>query len=637
MNFNNYFNNVNNNIPPNKKETGTEYNISEINNNSNEHEIDTNNNNNYSINSNNKNNIPQNLNQNAALYEEEEEEIEENESNNNNSNTNSSNYYNNNILVPTENFSQQVDFLHNSKNPEWQTMPEKKNIYNNINNYYINNKKTISNLKKSSSKPKTNKKNKKSKNKFRDGYSINGVNFIKKQKNNKKIENRPEFDLCTKIEPPPKKNNLSFFYGTKGDSKYEKQIKLREQKIEQYEEDFMRRKEIYKAKRQREDMELKKNYMNQKYKTSSDFYQKKNLDIGNNEFIEQLNNLKKINYPKADLRNYECNPQKYDIIIHSLLSEISQIKLQREKENKAFIEQIKKLEDYNPNKKRPKSSNKIKNGNYKGNRGSNSVCKNIKKYFDKNNKKNKRPMTSNKYNIKTKKKIENEIPVSLSKNNSKKFNEINNYKNNKYAIIEELKQLEMKKGNKYNEIIELHNKNINNKINNIEPNNINQIKNIQNIQNIPPTQNIIFSSPQFLNITPSINTNILNFQDKAQILTELNNNIAKFTSGIPKLVNKVNEALNKIYANTENPIKKAINNHPFVIMASKATHKAIKNNIGNIVESIIDDLILELKNDLDDIDEKENKIYFMNNLGIIQNKINEIKKDEIIVLNKYNI
>ena len=115
----------------------------------------------------------------------------------------------------------------------------------------------------------------------------------------------------------------------------------------------------------------------------------------------------------------------------------------------------------------------------------------------------------------------------------------------------------LKKGNKYNEIIELHNRNANNKINNINPNNINQIQNIQNIQNIPPTQNIIFSSPQFVSITPSINTNILNFQDKAQILTELNNNIAKFTSGIPKLVNKVNEALNKIYANTENPIKKS--------------------------------------------------------------------------------
>ena len=199
--------------------------------------------------------------------------------------------------------------------------------------------------------------------------------------------------------------------------------------------------------------------------------------------------------------------------------------------------------------------------------------------------------------------------------------------------MEKLKALEIQKENKLNEIIELHNNNINNnKINNINPNNINQK---QNIQNIPTTQNIIFSNPQYLNFSPSINTNILNFQDKAQILTELNNNLAKFTSGIPKLVNKVNEALNKIYANTENPIKKAINNHPFVIMASKSTHKAIKNNIGNIVESIIDDLIMEIKDDLDDIEEKEKKNIFMNNLGDVQNKLKEIKKDEIIILNKY--
>ena len=624
MNFNNNnINNENNNIFPNKKEIGTEYNISEINNNNNEHDIDTNTNNNYLINFDNENNINQNLNQNAAQFEEEEEEIEDYESNNNNnSNTSSSYYYNKYKLIPTENFSQQVDFLFHPKNPEWQTA-QKKKISNNNNNSKIN-----FNLKKSTSKSKINKKKKKSKNKFRGAFGIY------RPKNNNKLENRPEFDLRTKIEPTPRKNNLSLFYGTKGDTKYEKQLKLREQKIEQYEEDFMRRKEIYKAKRQREDMELKKNYMNQKYKTSSDFYPKKNFDNGKNEFIKQLNNLTKINYPKADLRNYECNPQKYDIIIHSLLSEISQIKLQREKENKAFIEQIKKLEDYNTNKKRPKSSIKNQKVNYSANKGSNSVCKNIKKYFDKNNKKNKRPTTSSKYNMKTVKKIENEIPVSTTKNNSKKSTKNNYYKNTKDIIMEKLKALEIQKENKLNEIIELHNNNINNnKINNINPNNINQN---QNIQNIPSTQNIIFSNPQYLNFSPSINTNILNFQDKAQILTELNNNLAKFTSGIPKLVNKVNEALNKIYANTENPIKKAINNHPFVIMASKATHKAIKNNIGNIVESIVDDLIMEIKDDLDDIEEKEKKNIFMNNLGVVQNKLKEIKKDEIIILNKYN-
>ena len=100
-------------------------------------------------------------------------------------------------------------------------------------------------------------------------------------------------------------------------------------------------------------------------------------------------------------------------------------------------------------------------------------------------------------------------------------------------------------------------------------------------------------------------------------------------------MNKVNEALNKIYANTENPIKKAINNHPFVIMASKATHHTIKKNIDNIVENIVDDLIDEMKDELNDIERKENKNIMLNNCGKIQKKLNSIKEDEIIILKKY--
>ena len=604
MNFNNNIINNYNNIPINKKEAGTDYNPLDINNNKIEHEINTNYNNHIINFDNNNDNINSNINQN--LIQNEEEEIEDNEENESNNNiTNSSNNYNNNFLIPTENFSQQVDFLFKPKNPEWQTAPIQPI-------QQVNKIKPI--ITKSNSKPKINKqKKKRSKNKFRGGIGLN-----KKVYNKKKMENRPEFDLCTKIDPMPKKKNLSFFYGTKGDSKYEKQIKLREQKIEQYEEDFLRRKEIYKAKRQREEMELKKNYMNQKYKTSSNFYSK---DNDNDEFIRQINNLTKIKNPKADIRNYEKKKKKYD-----------------KKENKAFEEQIKKLQDDNISKKRPKSQ--IKNKSKTSN--NNSICKNIKKYFDKNNKKNKRPMTSNKYNIKTVKKIENEIPVSSSKKNSNNSTKNNYYKNSKDKIIDKLKELELQKQNKLNEILELQNQNNNNKqnINNIihNSNNINYINpNIINpVQNIPNPQNIIMTGPQYLNFCPSINTNILNFQDKAQILTELNNNISKFTSGIPKLINKVNEAVNKIYGNTENPIKKAINNHPFVIMASKATHKAIKNNMGNIVENIIDDLIMELKQDLDDIDEKERKRILMDNFGKTKMKLNALKQDEIITLKKYS-
>ena len=265
-------------------------------------------------------------------------------------------------------------------------------------------------------------------------------------------------------------------------------------------------------------------------------------------------------------------------------------------------------------------------------------------------KKNKRPLTGNKYRNKRENKIEHEIPVDMSKKNTNYSTKNNYYQNEKDKLMQKLKELQIQKQNKINEILELQNKKdnqINNNLinsnnnnnnknentnNNINYNNPNNIIPIQNISNSP---NIILTGPQYLNFNPSINTNILNFQDKAQILTELNNNIAKFTSGIPKLVNKVNEALNKIYANTENPIKKAINNHPFVIMASKATHHTIKKNIDNIVENIIDELIVEMKDELNDIERKENRNIMLNNCGKIQKKLNLIKEDEIIILKKY--
>ena len=312
------------------------------------------------------------------------------------------------------------------------------------------------------------------------------------------------------------------------------------------------------------------------------------------------------------------------------MSEISQIKLQREKENKEFEEQLKKLQN-NSYKKRPKSGIKnLKSGTKL--KKDNNTFKNLKKYFDKNNKKkNKRPATANK--IKNIKKIENEIPVNNIHNNKNNY-----FKNNKDKILEKIKDLEMQKYNKLNEIIELKNNNNNtiNKSSNINNiNNINYISpNIPQIQNISNSQNIILN-PTNINVTPIINHHLLNYQDKTQILHELNNNIAKFSSGIPKLMNKVNEALNKIYSNTENPIKKAINNHPFVIMASKVAHQSIKKNIGTIVEDIIDDLVLELKNELDDIDEQKRKFYLMNNFEDAKNKLNEIKMNEIMIMKKH--
>ena len=182
MNFNDNFNINNNNINninTNTKEAGTNYNNNII-----EQNIDINNI--YNImNINNLNN------QNISQYEEEEEEEEEDESTNNNN------------LIPTENFSQQVNFLPQYKNDKWKTVSTKQKI-----KPKINQKKTKLNFKSKNTKNKYNK--------FRT-----------------KIEKRPEFNLCTKIDQPKKGSNLSLFYGTKGDSKYEKQIKLRQKKIEE--------------------------------------------------------------------------------------------------------------------------------------------------------------------------------------------------------------------------------------------------------------------------------------------------------------------------------------------------------------------------------------------------------------------
>ena len=53
-----------------------------------------------------------------------------------------------------------------------------------------------------------------------------------------------------------------------------------------------------------------------------------------------MKNITKIKCPDTNLKNYECNPQKYDGIIHALLNEISEIKYQRKKDKISRIHHI---------------------------------------------------------------------------------------------------------------------------------------------------------------------------------------------------------------------------------------------------------------------------------------------------------
>ena len=574
------------------------------------------------------------INPNNFQYQNNEEEYEEDEEEEIDDGQNQSNLNKNN-LIPMENFSQQVDFLSHPDNPEY--LPPKM-------------KKKTKILKKSNSvKPNSKKKLKKNKSKSKNKN---------KNKKNKIIQKlRPEFDCSTKLAPVPR--TQSIFYGPSLDeTKCEKQLRERAQKIAEYEENFWRQKEIYKAKRKREEEELKNRYNYIKSRTSNNFYPKhdEQSEKSKNDFIKEFDKLK-IEYPQTDIRNYECNPQKYDNIIHSLLKEISEIKIQRKKENEHFVNQIKKLQGdlddknakKNKNKKRPKSGNKVI---LKKNKQNNNNIFNIIKNYYKPYKS--RPKTGKKNNsIQNNQTIENEIPVEP--NNSSKNTTTNNYyQKEKEKILKNIQNLENQKNDKINEIIEQTNK-INNSSNNINIYNSNrpipnqlyysQISNNGNInnnlnQNINYNINNGFPYPAQINIMNNVNIRALNYQEKIQILSELNNNISKFTSGIPKLVNKVNQTLDKIYGNTDNPIKKAINNHPFVLMASKSAYQMIEKNSDILIEAMIDDLLFDCVDDLQNIEETQKRIKKRNDFYMFmyqaKNNLEAIKEKEKRILDNYN-
>ena len=582
---------------------------------------------NYIINYGNKNSQENDINEQIKNEEEDEEEEGEEEEEENEDDNN---------LIPKENFSQQVDFLYHPDNPEY--LPPKKN----------NQKKIIKKSKStvSSKKSKLNKSKSKSKNKAKNKNKKN--QFINKI--------RPEFNLCTKIDPNPKRESL--FYGPRNETRYEKQCKERAQKIAEYEENFWRQKEIYKAKRKREEQELKNRLNYIKSRTSNNFYpiNQRQKEKNDDEFLRLFKNITKVDYPNADIRKYECNPQKYDAIIHSLLSEISEIKFQRKKENEHFVNEIKRLQNdlddnkLKKNKKRPQTGNKTKNNKSKA-KNKNSLNNIINNYYNPNKKRAKTGnKLKNKNNVSYKKKgIENEIPVSEnnSKNNTKNYY----YINEKERILKNIEDLERQKNNKINEILEQRNKANENNNNNLNNNNLDIFRsnvssnndNIYNSKNKYISKSVnAYQAPIYSNnnnIYNNIDKRILNYQDQMQILTELNNNISKFTSGIPKLVNKVNQTLDKIYGNTDNPIKKAINNHPFVILASKSAFQMIQNNHEILIENIIDDLLIDCIFDLEKIEKARKELLekekFYEYINQAREALKIVRQKEKEILNKY--
>ena len=566
----------------------------------------------------------------------------DNQNQNNLINNNESNISLNDKPVKLENFSQQVDFLFHPENPEYEPSLD------------IIKKKYNKAKRQNSAKPFTQlNRKKKSKSKQKD----------KKKSHSKKNIIKPDFDLCTKTNPKGLIDPKLKLYEITYESRYHQQCRERERKIAEYDKNFLRTKDNFNAKKKlMKDWNKYFNYSNKNDKSS-------NNEINNSDYLlYKLKNLSKPDIPPHIAKKLDFNPVKYDYIINSLLYEITDIKKQRKKENIDFINKIKQLqgginknnkrENKNKNKKRPKStcklnsSNTVKGNNYKN---SDKLVKNlVKKYFNEKIK-----SKSSKNNI------EHEIPVNDKNNNynvegmdAKIINDntMNDfYYEQKMKVLNNLSQIQ-KENKELNQQLrdKLKEKNDNNpqnnytiynyneyvtKNNNDNNNFINKSNLNKNIDQIP-NNNYNINQIQF-NMIDNINIKTLNYQDKMQILSQLNNTIAKYTKGIPLLVNKVSETIDKMYGKIDNPIVKAINNNPLVKIASKSLYHSISKNSDKVIEAIINDLLLDCVFDLREIEEAQNaklkKNYLLNGINEAYNNLFLISQNEFNVFKENNL
>jgi len=318
--------------------------------------------------------------------------------------------------------------------------------------------------------------------------------------------------------------------------------------------------------------------------------------------------------------NFGFYPKKYDMIVNSLINEMNQGK----KENLIFE---KKMKNYGK--------------------------KNIDRY-------------NNYYENVYKDQINN------VQNNKIKSNQ--SIKPTRAQIIKGLMQKYFgKENNKKNKLNEI-NKN-DNDINII--NNTKKSTKTKQIENFKDKNNILFDLEtnneeiNFDNIDKLLSSEKINFQDKINIISELNKNIDKYSNAMPLIINQVQNSLDKIYKNNkiDSNFRKEVDKVPYIAMASKTAYQLIQTNIDFIIEAIINELLLGCaldfkeirqkklylikryemvkefdlaKNNLNDILGKEKNIY-EENIKFIEDKkieidnINNNIKDNKIIIKKYKV
>ena len=439
--------------------------------------------------------------------------------------------------------------------------------------------------------------------------------------NNKKRKNIKSLSPKRKIIPYQNKNKGLFdpYLSQKEldyESNIEKQRAERQKKIDEYEKNN-RKKKLKK--------DINKKILNFERPTIPSAKNKKILmnnkkNLKKEELITHFMQGPKPKIKKNLANNFGFYPKKYDMIVNSLINEMNQGK----KENLIFE---KKMKNYGK--------------------------KNIDRY-------------NNYYDYVYKDQINN------VQNNKIKSNQ--SIKRTRAQIIKGLMQKYFgKENNKKNKLNEI-NKN-DNDINII--NNTKKSTKTKQIENFKDKNNILFDIEtnneeiNFDNIDKLLSSEKINFQDKINIISELNKNIDKYSNAMPLIINQVQNSLDKIYKNNkiDSNFRKEVDKVPYIAMASKTAYQLIQTNIDFIIETIINELLLGCaldfneirqkklylikryemvkefnlaKNNLNDILGKEKNIYeenvkFIEDKKIEIDNINNNIKDNKIIIKKYKV
>ena len=361
------------------------------------------------------------------------------------------------------------------------------------------------------------------------------------------------------------------------ESNIEKQRAERQKKIDEYEK-------IKSRKKLKKDLDKKilninkphiKSALNHKnYKTKK--AEKKNEELITH-FVQVPKPKVKTNYSK----NFGFQPKKYDMIINSLINEMNQEK-----------------KDTNLN-----LCNKIK----KYARNNIDAYNNYYEYIYRKNHKDYQSNNKNEQNIKP-------TRAQIIKGLMKKFFGEENEKQsqqNKIKKINNKKNIN-KASNKKNEI------NIKNDVDIINNNNL--------LLDLDLDDNNNNEEINFDNIDKLLSSEKINFQDKINIISELNKNIDKYYQAMPILVNQVQDSLDKIYKNNayDENFRNEANKVPYISMASKAAYQIIQTNIDSIIENLINELIYDSALDIHDIIMKKE---YLNKKNELVDKFHEVKNN----------